>query len=318
MDRKKFFLLSFAAVVVLVCVLLKVFMYFGYNRASVKICKTPGLDSEFVPQGSGKLTAENTYLFCGYMDNGEPSRIFLVKDGNVKTVKLQNENGSDYDGHAGGITCAGEFVYISNAAQIFVINKSELLSAEDGGSVKFSGSVEVPCRSSFCSCDGNMLYVGEYHAKGYETDGSHMLGTPDGKQYYALVFAYKINPAGAFGLESASPVAAYSICDKIQGFAATPDGRAVLSQSAGFMNSFLKIYDIKGEADGEFNNNGKSIPLYYLDSGRFIKDLKMPRMSEDIECVDGGILVSFEAGASKFYGGIIPFAEKHSVIVDIG
>ena len=84
------------------------------------------------------------------------------------------------------------------------------------------------------------------------------------------------------------------------------------------MNSFLKIYDIKDEADGEFNNNGKSIPLYYLDSGRFIKDLKMPRMSEDIEFVDGGILVSFEAGASKFYGGIIPFAEKHSVIVDIG
>ena len=163
MDRKKFFMMIIAAVILIICVLFKVFLYFGYDRAVTKVCPTPGLDSEFVPQGSGKLTDENTYLFCGYMDNGEPSRIFLVKDGNVKTVKLQNENGSDYDGHAGGITCAGEFVYISNAAQIFVINKSELLNAEDGGSVKFSGSVEVPCRSSFCSCDGNMRSVLNRH-----------------------------------------------------------------------------------------------------------------------------------------------------------
>ena len=318
MNRKRFFLLCAAAAVIIVCIMLKVFMYFDYDRAAAKICRTPGLDTEFVPQGSGRLAYENTYLFCGYMDNGEPSRIFLVKDGNVKTVKLQNTDGSDYDGHAGGITCAGEYVYISNAAQIFVINKSDLLAAGDGGTVRFAGSVEVPCRSSFCSCDGNMLYVGEYHAKGYETDGSHMLGTPDGQQYYALVFAYRISPSGTFGLDSSSPAAAYSICDKIQGFAVTPDGRAVLSQSAEVMKSFLKIYDIKGEADGEFSSNGKSIPLYYLDSGRFIKDLKMPRMSEDIECVDGKILVSFEAGASKFYGNLLPFAEKHSVLVDIG
>ena len=318
MDRKKFFMLIIAALVLIVCVLLKVFLYFGYDRVVTKVCRTPGLDTEFVPQGSSKLIAENTYLFCGYTDDGGPSRIYLVKDGNVRTVNLRNTDGSDYDGHAGGITCAGGYVYISNAAQIFVINKGDLLSAEDGGSVQFAVSVEVPCRASFCSCDGNMLYVGEYHAKGYETDGSHMLGTPDGRQYYALVFAYKINHAGAFGLDSASPVAAYSICDKIQGFAVTPDGRAALSQSAGFMSSYLKTYDIKGDADGEFNNSGKNIPLYYLDSNRFLKDLKMPRMSEDIECVDGKILISFEAGAGKFYGEIMPFAEKHSVLIDIG
>ena len=318
MDRKKFFLLSFAAVVVLICVLLKVFMYFGYNRASTKICVTPGLDTKFVPQGSSRLADENIYLFCGYMDDNEPSRIFLVENGNVKLVKLRNTDGSDYDGHAGGITCAGEYVYISNAGQIFVINKSDLLNAKDGDTVRFAGSVEVPCRSSFCSCDGNMLYVGEYHAKGYDTDGSHMLGTPDGRQYYALVFAYKINPTAAYGLDSSHPVAAYSICDKIQGFAVTPDGRAVLSQSAGFMNSYLKIYDINGEADGEFSDAGRTIPLYFLDSKRFVKDLKMPRMSEDIECVDGRILLSFEAGAEKFGKGILPFTEKHSVLIDIG
>ena len=317
MNRKRFFLICAAAAVLFICVMLKVFLYFGYNRAVTKICETPGLDSEFVPQGSSKLIAENTYLFCGYMDNDEPSRVFLVKNGDVKMIKLRNTDGSDYNWHAGGITCAGEYVYISNAGQLFIINKSELLRAPDGGTVQFAGSVEVPCRSSFCSCDGNMLYVGEYHAKGYDTDGSHMLSAPDGSQYYALVFAYRLSPAAAYGIDSSSPVAVYSICDKIQGFAVAPGGRAVLSQSAGIMNSYLKYYDINGGADGTFNYNSKSVPLYSLDSKRFINELKMPRMSEDIECVDGKILVSFEAGAKKFGGGALPFTEKHCVLIDI-
>ncbi|MBR5112429.1 MAG: hypothetical protein IK097_03285, partial [Clostridia bacterium] len=145
---------------------------------------------------------------------------------------------------------------------------------------------------------------------------SHALETPDGSKYAALTFAYKVNPDAEFGVESDAPAAAFSTCDKVQGFAAD-GGKAVLSVSGGSLSSKLRIYDINGNADGEFDLGGAKIPLFYLDSGRHVKDMTIPRMSEDIEFIDGRILVAYEAAAKKFISGILPFAEKRMMLVSI-
>ena len=290
--------------------------YPDYSKSRETLFYLPWLDEGYVPQGSTYLADEDIYISCGYMEDGSSSRLYMKDSQSGKKIILQRADGSEYAGHAGGITAVGDYVCVSNAEKIFVLKKSDLLSAADGDTVGFIGDVPVPCRSSFCSCDGEYLYVGEYHADGYETDSSHILKTPDGTKYQALVFAYPVNPDCEYGFET-SPAKAFSICDEVQGFAVTPDSRAVLSCSASLNNSKLKVYDVSGEADGVFNLDGTDIPLYYLDSRRFSKQMTLPRMSEDTECVDGKILLSFEAGAKKFHPDLLPFAEKRMVLVTI-
>ena len=176
--------------------------YPDYMKNAETAADIPGLDEAFVPQGSTYFADEETYVFCGYMSDDTPSRIYTVRGEDVKKIILEREDGSEYKGHAGGITCAGEFVYISNASKLFIMKKSDITQADDGGTVRFIGSVPVPCNSSFCSCDGKTLYVGEYHADGYETDESHRLKNPDGSEYQALVFGYAIDSDSEFGIRN--------------------------------------------------------------------------------------------------------------------
>ncbi len=310
--------ISVAAAIAVISSFIWGIFYPDYTKHSAKIAEIPGLSEGFVPQGSTYLEDEDTFVLCGYMDDEvSSSRIYTIHDGDVRKILLENRDGSVYAGHAGGITCAGDFVYISNAEKLFILKKSDVTAAKDGDKVSFAGSVSVPCRSSFCSSDGKMLYVGEYHADGYETHESHIIKTPDGSEYQALVFGYATDPDAEFGIDTDSPAAAWSVCDKVQGFAVTPDGRAVLSISGGAMSSKLKAYDTAGEADSKYELDGKDIPLYYLDSSRFNTEMTIPRMSEDLECVYGRILVGFEAGAKKFFFGIAPFTEKHIVLIEI-
>lgn len=287
-----------------------------YMNNTEKVTEIPGLNEGFVPQGSTKFEDEDIYVICGYTESADASRIYLIGHDETRVIFLNKQNGEVYSGHAGGITVSGDYVYISNAHKLFVLDKKELLNAGDKETLSFTGSVDVPCNSSFCSCDGNRIYVGEYHAKDYETDESHTMKTPDGSEYQALVFGYDVNADEPFGIAS-SPSVAYSVCDKVQGFAVTPDSKAVLSVSGGMITSKLKKYDINGESDYEFVLNGQSIPLYYLDSFRFEKEMTIPRMSEDLECCNGKILVAFEAGSSKFISRFVPFCEKHQVLINV-
>ena len=289
------------------------FHYPAYANARTELEALPDLEEGFVPQGITYLTEEDVYLLCGYMDDGAASRLYVLRDGTFARLTLLQQNGSEYTGHAGGITAAGDFVYVSNNKRLYVLDKQAVLSANGGDAVPFIGSVGVPCRASFCSCDGARVYVGEYHKDdGYETDASHELTAPDGTVYKALVFGYTVSPEGPFGLAADVPAAAFSTCDAVQGFAFLPEGTAVLSCSYGSADSELLFYDCAGEQDGYFSLNGAQIPLYYLTAGRQTAKLKMPSRSEDVECRGGDIVIIFETGARKF-DAKNAYAETHIV-----
>ncbi|MBR5112973.1 MAG: hypothetical protein IK097_06065, partial [Clostridia bacterium] len=55
--------------------------YPEYTDNSEKVADIPGLHTDFVPQGSTYLADEDIYICCGYMNNDEPSRLYLIKDG---------------------------------------------------------------------------------------------------------------------------------------------------------------------------------------------------------------------------------------------
>ncbi|MBR5428461.1 MAG: hypothetical protein IK118_08945 [Clostridia bacterium] len=292
-------------------------LYPDYAGARTQLDELPGLADGFTPQGVTYLPEEDVYLLCGYMDDGTASRLYVLRGGEYTELTMLQQNGSVYTGHAGGITAAGAYVYISNNKRLYVLEKAAVLSANGGDELPFVGSVAVPCRASFCASDAQRVYVGEYHRdEGYETDPSHELTAPDGTVYKALVFGYTISPDAPFGLLSDSPAVAFSTCDNVQGFTLTPDGTAVLSCSAGSSDSKLRFYHGAGEPDGAFPLDGDQIPLYYLTGERLLADITLPRMSEDIEYDDGEIVLVFESGA-KQYASNRPFAEKNIVRLSV-
>ena len=273
----------------------------AYSNARTAAAGLPGLEEGFVPQGVTRLPEEDVYLVCGYMDDETSSRLYVLRGNDYTCISLRKENGEIYNGHAGGITAAGPYIYISNNKRLYVLEKETVLSAGNGDVLPFLGSVRVPCRASFCSSDGERVYVGEYHEdEGYETDPSHELTAPDGTVYKALVFGYTVSPEAPFGLLSDAPAAAFSTCDAVQGFAFLPDGTAVLSCTNSPYVSQLLFYGCADERDGYFSFDGTEIPLYYLTGARLSANVRMPRMSEDLEYGDGEILTVFESGARRF------------------
>ena len=286
-------------------------VYPDFYRIAEPVHTIPNLLGGFVPQGVTKTTS-GSILVCGYMQQDEPSRIYRIdSDGTVTEILLMREDGSVYGGHAGGLTATNDFVYISNAHKIFVLDLSAVQTAANGDTLQFLGHFDVPCNSSFCSSDGTMLYVGEYHAAGYETDEAHAIETADGTTCRALVFAFRLDADQPRGVTE-TPEAAYATCDKVQGFAIASSGTAYLSCSAGLADSELKCYDVTHPAERTFSFEDRSIPLTVLDSARQIENLRMPHMSEDLDVRDGVLLMGFEAGALKFGAGLLPFS-IHSV-----
>ncbi|MBO4716862.1 MAG: hypothetical protein J5599_03110 [Spirochaetales bacterium] len=289
-------------------------LYPGFSRYAEKGVRIPGLSEGFTPQGVSFLEEADCTLICGYYPGSEASRIYLVDgNGEVKEIPLKRENGEIYTGHAGGLTAAGDYVYISNASKLFVLRTSDILNAGSGEYVSFIGNVPVPCRASFCASDGEYVYVGDYHALGYETDESHRIRTADGESK-AMVFAYRLDEHMEYGLETV-PSKAFAVRDHVQGFTVW-QGNAVMSCSHGFSTSHLYSYSI-GSPDGTFVQDGKEIPLYILDSRKQNGNLRMPHMSEDIEIHDGKVLVGFESAARKMLAGLIPCSLRNIMIVPL-
>ena len=294
--------------IVLLCaflyLLLPYLLHNEFYKAGERVQKIPGLYGDFVPQGV-TATDDGTIIICGYSQKSGPSRIYrLYGDGKYSVLYLENEDGSPYKGHAGGITAQGDYIYISNASKIFILRCKDVLEAKDGSFISFIDHFSVPCRSSFCSSDEEYLLVGEYHAPGYDTEESHRVQV-DGGVYEAITFAYKLDKQGkAFG----EPSFAFSTCDKVQGFAIFED-KAVLSVSSGLRESRILFYSIVGN-DDTFKIDGKEIPLIILHKERLIHEISAPHMSEDVEYRNGSLLIAFEGGARKYGMGFVPCSEK--------
>ena len=278
--------------------------YRAFYAAAEQVGTYCGLKEGFVPQGMTQDEASGAYLVCGYMDRSKPSRLYVfAPDGDATCVLLQNVDGSPYEGHAGGMTAAGNYVYISNAHKLFCLNKADVLAAQDGDTLAFRAAVDVPCNASFCSSDGRFVYVGEYHAKGYETDPAHALDF-DGEAFAAMVFAYPISADGALEADPV-PARVFVTPDAVQGFAADGD-RVFLSRSAGFHPSSVESYTVAGAPDGSYSLDGNDLPYYVLGKARLTGAVAAPHMSEDLDVRGGALLVGFEAGARKFWLGLLP------------
>ena len=319
--RSRRLLKALAVLLALVVVYLGVYVGYGPLRyrafydAAQKLDPYCGVTDGFVPQGMTQYETSGVYLVSGFMSKKLPSRLYVYPPGeDPRCIYLQLPDGSDYEGHAGGVTAVGGYVYISNAHKLFVLKTADVLAAKDGDTLAFQSFVEVPCNASFCSCDGQFLYVGEYHSKDYETDAAHAL-TFGGEAFAALVFAYPVAPDGAL-TPDAAPTRVFATPDKVQGFAVDGD-RAYLSRSAAFYPSSVEVYTVGGAADTAFSYAGKELPCYVLGKARLVHTMPAPHMSEDVEIRGGKLLLGFESCAKQSFYGLLPATLRHFVALDV-
>ena len=168
--------------------------------------------------------------------------------------------------------------------------------------------IHVAVKPSCVYVDDEYIYFSEFHdGNKYVADPTHTYTTPSGEENHAFTVVYKLASDGTFN--NIDPQYFISVKDKVQGFIKDGDVYA-LSTSYGLSSSHLTFYKEAKDSGKTVAVGEKEIPLYYLDSSNMTKDVAMPAFSEDMDIVNGRVIVSFESACNKYIVGKFFFANK--------
>lgn len=294
-----------------------------YYKNSEKAFIIPGLSDGMTHQGLAYDSENDTFLITGYRSDGNASQVSVVSKADGKEVKrlyLANEDGSAFTGHVGGITVYGKYVYVADTDGLYAFNRSDIVDAADGGSIKAVGLFKTSAAGdtlgvAFTHVEGDMIYVGEfYREENYPTPDSHKYKTAAGDDNTALILAYKLDAAAPLGI-SDKIECAYSARGLVQGMCFDADGRIYLSTSYAVAFSHIYIYDATKE-EGTVTVLGQTVPRYVLDSSTQKGDIKLAPMSEEIVIVDGKLYTMCESATNKYFFGKFTSA-KYCYATDI-
>lgn len=283
-----------------------------YYNASEKAFKIPGLSDDFVPQGMHYDKTTDNFFISGYSSNDEDaSPVYLVNKTSgetVKEVRLQNQDGSKFTGHAGGIAIFQDFVYIAGGGDncLYIFNYTDFFSQQTAkciGEFPLKVSETDYIDASFVTVEENYLIVGEfYDGEKYKTLDSHKIETKAGDCNHALALCYDLSSMAQFGIIS-TPTQAFSIPNKVQGVCF--DGaKMYLSTSYGASFSHIyEYYSLKINDEGLKTVLGTGIPVYSFADNSLVYDYKIPPMSEEIVILDGELYVMCESASNKYIFG---------------
>lgn len=273
-------------------------IYSEYYAIESDLCKNPGLSDGFVCQGVAVAEANGVVLVSGYMKDKSASRIYVTNEKNESYYVELKKGDKVYTGHAGGIATTGDTVYLANGGRIYTLSLTDLLSAKSGDVLDIGAGSKVNTNASFVFTDENYLYVGEFHDGGAYVIEGHENQTAEGT-HYALCTKYALG-------DLTTPVAVYSIRNKVQGICFTPDGKVVMSTSYGLADTVYYVYNIN-----EATVAGKTVdgaPLYYLDQLK--QEIHGPAMGEDLDYADGHVITLTESASDKYMFGKLFGATK--------
>ncbi|MBQ1195878.1 MAG: hypothetical protein IIX44_06510 [Clostridia bacterium] len=312
--------------------------YKGYKdflAAAEKSYLIPALKETMIPQGMDIWRERGWLMISGYFPSAEISASSVIVAVDMATgayvgeYYITNTDGTPHTSHAGGVAITERDMYISNGSTLFRIPLSEFLNAGQCGKVTIADYFNVPVRASFCNYSEGYLWVGDFqYGTSYPTDEYRHLTNRDGKKYYAWTVGYEVDLTTENGIKAdamvdgsyATPDIIFSMTEKIQGFALTQKTVA-LSQSYGRNNKskiFLYENPMRSEAHQTVELNGKSVPLYFLDSKTPSKSIVTPPMTEGLAAMDGKLYILFESGADKYAngGGTDPTENVWTMIID--
>lgn len=305
---------SIVAVFLLLYLILAIIGWAAYGEARELreyVCVIPETNSGFAPQGITYGADGDVYILTGY-DSDDTTLLYIVKGESYRKVKLVDKDGNTVKGHAGGVTCTKNNVYVANGSLLLMFELDKLLAAGDSP-VEVSRIFPVDNTAAYCYSDDKYLYVGEFYRSGnYETDPSHHFTTPNGENNKAIVSCYELDENGLLAPEGVQPYPMYcvSITGLVQGFAAK-NGTFVMSRSYGLKNSSLDYHSAPKDSGStitvKFAHNAdaptKAVPLYFLDNSTMFRSLTLPAFSEDVTIVNDKVIVTNEASANKYIVG---------------
>ncbi len=288
-------------------------MFNNFYASGSFVLPTPGLKEGFIPQGITYLPQEDWVLVAGYRDDGGQSAIIALdnKTGEiVKEVHLNNLNGGEYNGHAGGVCATEKNIFISNSNRLYRLSLDTFRALPASSECAFEEEIAVPSRASYCAYTDGVLWVGEFqYGADYQTDRSHKVQSLDG-MYRAWICGYvltdetenEIREDAQGGKDGATPDYILATTERIQGMTIKND-QIYLSQSYGRKNpSTIFRYSnvMKGEPHKSAKLNGAEVPIWCLDSRSVNGMLDAPAMTECLCTVGDSVYVLFESGANKY------------------
>jgi hypothetical protein len=261
-----------------------------------------GLKQGAVPQGL-TLLSDGWALTSHYFDNGLPSCI-VTTDRNtgkaIKTLHIMEPDGSQHNGHVGGIAADENSLWIASDAFLYRGNLLAITTNSADGVFRTMAKFETEAahEAAFCSVFDGFVWAGEFALEDkYPTPPSHQLVARDGTSRTGWICGY--DPIKGFK----HPERALSIPDRTQGILAA-DNYIFLSRSYGRRNrSSIEIFNNPfSEAPHKTvqSLDGSDVPLWFLDGKNHVRSIDLPPMSENIAADDGKLLILFESGASKF------------------
>ena len=301
--KKFFFIISFIFAIIITILsslnIIKYPLYKDYYSNLTKLCKNPGLNEDYIPQGITFF--DNKIITVGYMKNQTNSRIYVIdsKTNEEKHFKLIS-NGKDFLGHTGGIQYLNGFLYLADEGTGIYKIPINSLNKNSSTTIDIGTPTKVNSNSSFVFGRDNYLYVGEFH-RNTDYECTNII-EHNGKTNYAIVEKYNVN-------DFTTPVEIYSIPDQIQGFCIKNDGTIILSSSWGISSSKFYIYEPESVIKTRQSYNNSEV--FFLDEPT--KTIKAPAMSEDLDIIfendnSETILTMFESASNKYFFGKFFFA----------
>lgn len=301
--KKFFFIISFIFAIIITILsslnIIKYPLYKDYYSNLNKLCKNPGLNEDYIPQGITFF--DNKIITVGYMKNQTNSRIYVIdsKTNEEKHFKLIS-NGKDFLGHTGGIQYLNGFLYLADEGTGIYKIPINSLNKNSSTTIDIGTPTKVNSNSSFVFGRDNYLYVGEFH-RNTDYECTNII-EHNGKINYAIVEKYNVN-------DFTTPVEIYSIPDKIQGFCIKNDGTIILSSSWGISSSKFYIYEPESVIKTRQSYNNSEV--FFLDEPT--KTIKAPAMSEDLDIIfendnSETILTMFESASNQYFYGKFFFA----------
>lgn len=288
------------------------FLHFStqdYYAHAEKVFPYPELNAGFIPQGISYDADSDSFFITGYKTLFRPSPVYVIdrKTGEQKAfASLQKEDGSKFAEHAGGIGVFGDYVYINDGYEgTYVYSRSQILSAENGGSVRalgrfFANVDSETIKSSFCDIHDGLLTIGEFYFPLFlATPKSHHFETPSGGRTKALAVSYPLDAECPFGVDLENPAAVYALPEEAQGICFTNDSIFV-SFSFGPALSKIAQYDRSSLMPfGTF----EGVPLYVADGSSLLGEYRIPPHSEELEVVDQYLYIVSESAADPYFFG---------------
>lgn len=274
-----------------------------YKRAEPSFT-IPGLGDGFVPQGVTEVG--ESILVSGYMTKDRPSRIYAVKNGKSSYAEILNADGTPYKGHGGGIDTYGDRAFLAGDGALEILSLSDVLDGDGKATVK--GSFDPGLDPAWCTVSGECIFMGSFaynKVDNYKPEEKETFTTPTGEKNVSLIKCFALDSTAPNGINP-TPMYAISAGEKVQGLAFADENTLILSTSYGLTSSLLIFHStdkMKDNAGEYITDDGKIIPLYYLDSHSKTREVKAPPMSEELLVKDGYVYIMNESASDKYIFG---------------